>query len=182
MPGWRVDILCEDRRAERFLTRLCDRFGVKVLNVTIAPSGKGSASDWILRQYAAAVRRRRSRSYQQYLGLLVHIDGDQEGLLARKEQLGARLTEEQLAERADSEPVALFVPTWSIETWLAYLDGAVGVTETQSLKHLQPYAQLWSDPETETATILTASQQWPGPELLPSLADSKIEGSRLGLG
>lgn len=182
MPSWRVDILCEDRRSERFLVRLCERFGIKVLYVYIAPAGKGTASDWILKQYASLVRRRRSKNHQRFLGLLVHVDGDNLGLAVRKEQFATQLREEQLDPRSDSESVALLVPTWSIETWLASLNGADGVTETQSLKALPPYAELWRDGDSEAATILTAAQRWPGSEPLPSLVDSKSEGVRVGLG
>ena len=35
------------------------------------------------------------------------------------EAFGRRLLE----ERTDEDDVAVFIPTWNIETWLAYLDG-----------------------------------------------------------
>ena len=176
MPGWRVDILCEDHRTERFLLRLCQRFGVGVLHVYIAPDGKGSASNWVMKQYPLQTRRRRSKNYQKFFGLLVAVDGDEIGFHKRKEQLA------KLAPREGSEPIALFVPTWAIETWLAFLCDAESVTEDQKLKKLEPYARLWKDGETEAATILQASQRWPGTAPLSSLADSVVEGRRIGLG
>ena len=101
---YRVRILCEDRRSERFLRGLCKRFGVRILHVEVAPDSKGSASDWVLAKYAEAVGKRRSKNVQTTLGLLVHIDGDKHGFQARKAQMDDRLQRENLPLRGSSEP------------------------------------------------------------------------------
>jgi hypothetical protein len=130
--GFRVRLLCEDRRAERFFRALCAHHDVLVLDVQVAPSGVGSAADWVRKRYAAAVRLRRSKNFQQNLGLLVHIDGDDQGCVARKAQLGAELA--TYKPREPEEPVALFVPTWCIETWVLHLTGIAQPPETAKLK------------------------------------------------
>jgi len=73
------------------------------------------------------------------------------------------------------------VPTWSIETWVAFLCGDSGVTEDRSLKSIAPYRDRWRDGPTDSASVRLAATQWPGDESLASLADSSIEGARVGL-
>ena len=51
------------------------------------------------------------------------MDGDADGPAARLQQLGKACRDAGIAERTAEERVALFIPTWNIETWLAYLDG-----------------------------------------------------------
>ena len=90
----RVRVLCEDRRAERFARALCAQHGVELLRdgVDVAPSNGGAA--WVLARYAKHVRLLRSKNYQRNLGLIVHIDGDNQGVTARKTALDARLVED----------------------------------------------------------------------------------------
>jgi len=172
--GWRIEILCEDRRAERFLRRLCDRFRIRVLRVDVAPSGKGSAADWVLRRYPEVLKQLRSKNFQTRLGLVVHLDGDHVGLAPRKQQLKADA-------RGDDEPVALMVPCWSIETWLAALCGRE-VSEMEPLKENSSFSDLWADGRTETATIQKAVEAWPSPKPLPSLSEAQREAVRIGIG
>jgi hypothetical protein len=82
----------------------------------VSPQGKGAASAWVLANYATQVRKRRSKSFQANLGLLVVIDGDNVGLEARLEQLEDELAAASVKPRETNEPIAVFVPTWSIET------------------------------------------------------------------
>lgn len=178
---WRVEIVCEDRRTERFLRRLCERFGVRVLRVEVAPSGRGSAVEWVSRRYPDDVRRRRSRSFQRFLGLLIAVDGDGAGVTRRKAEFAARLEEDGVAPRGADESVALFVPTWSIETWLAALCGAPGVDEDRPLKNAAPFQELWRDGPSETATIRTAAETWPAGAAPSSLSDSVFEATRIGI-
>lgn len=51
------------------------------------------------------------------------IDGDSRGVRGRLSQLDQACREGNVGVRRDGDNVAIFVPTWNIETWLAYLDG-----------------------------------------------------------
>lgn len=179
----RIRILCEDRRTERFLRRLCQRYDIRVLEYIVAPSGKGDASRWVQQQYLTSVRQLRARNYQSNLGLLVTIDGDNKGVRARKDELAEELRSSGVPPRQDTESIAIFVPTWSIETWLAFLIGAPGVTESQPLKQHADFRGHWEDEgPTEAATIASAAKAWRGvDEPLPSLADAYVEAERVGL-
>ena len=183
MPsGKRIRILCEDRRTERFLRRLCRRYEIQVLDAEVAPAGRGDASVWVKQRYPTSVKQLRTRNYQQNLGLLVAVDGDNRGVHARKLELAEELENLHLSPRGSSEPIAIFVPTWSIETWLAFLCGLPGVTESQSLKEHSGYRALWQDGSAEAATILKAVEGWRSiDQPLPSLADAYVEAERVGL-
>lgn len=183
--GFRVRILCEDRLTERFLRKLCERFGVHVLDVVIHPGPRGAASAWVSAQYPRLVQLRRSKKHQQNLGLLVHIDGDNVGLQARKVELDAKLCAfvPQLDRRRPNEPVAVFVPTWCIETWLLHLAGIAQPPETEKLKrgcvpdpaYRPALNELKAD---ERSAIEKASRAWPGTSS-SSLQDAATEARRI---
>lgn len=179
----RVRILCEDRRTERFIRRLCQRFHVRVEGILIAPSGKGAASAWIRSNYAAHVRKRRSKSFQANLGLLVVVDGDNLGGTARLRELAEQLETAQIEPRGPTESIAVFVPTWSVETWLAHLSGVAGVDESTAWKEHARTRALWGDGATEANTVKIAVAAWNGADpALPSLQDAYTEAPRVGLG
>lgn len=178
----RVWILCEDRQTERFLRRLCERYGVQA-TVRPAPSGLGAAEAWVRNNYAEYVRKRRSKNFQTNLGLLIAIDGDNLGVTARLEQLDEQLDLEGIPRRGSDEPVAIFVPTWSIETWLAHLHGTEGIDETKSLKEHGELRALWRDGASAAATCKTAAAAWKSTATpLPSLRSAYEEAPRVGLG
>lgn len=55
--------------------------------------------------------------------MIIVTDGDNVGVLGRLRQLDAACREAGVQARTDEDDVAAFVPTWNIETWLAYLSG-----------------------------------------------------------
>jgi hypothetical protein len=179
----RLRLLCEDRRTERFIRRLCERYRIELMQPPeVAPVGKGAASAWVLRSYASQVRKRRSKSFQANLGLLVVIDGDNVGMEARLRELDAELRLAKAEPRGDAEPIAIFVPTWSIETWLAHLSGIEGIAETRPLKGDGEMRALWRDGTTEATTIRAAVGAWNGSDTpLPSLLAAYAEAPRVGL-
>lgn len=185
MTMTRVRILCEDERSERFLRGLCDRQGIRVLEVINAPRGKGAASSWVSARYPEAMKQRRSRNFQQGLGLLVHVDGDNLGPQSRRRQLDDALRAVQVSVRTANEPVAIFVPTWCIETWLLHLSGIATPPETAKLKRdpdptWRP--ALHQLEKQEALAIRQAVAAWSTADAtqLPSLADARTEGLRLG--
>jgi hypothetical protein len=56
-------------------------------------------------------------------GLIVMRDGDAQGVDARIKELMAACQAQGVEPRKDDDTVAIFIPTWNIETWLAYLGG-----------------------------------------------------------
>jgi hypothetical protein len=180
----RLRILCEDRRTERFVRRLCERYRIQVVvPPEVSPHGKGAASAWVLASYAKLVRQRRSKSFQANLGLLVVIDGDNVGLRRRLQELDEKLDAAGLEHRDPNEPIAIFVPTWSIETWLAHLHGSQGLDEGRALKDDGELRELWRDGTAEAAACKTAAAAWgTTPAPLPSLLAAYGEAPRVGLG
>ncbi|MBK6518439.1 MAG: hypothetical protein IPM79_17070 [Polyangiaceae bacterium] len=179
MPSWRLDILCEDRRTERFVRQLCERSSIQVLEVHSAPSARGDASAWVRLNYPIYAAKLRSKNFQRKRGLLVVIDGDNHGFAARKIELDEQLKAAHVPPRAPADPIAIFVPTWSIETWLSELCGRGPVLESQPLKDASADRDLWADGQSEKACLQTAANAWRKiPTSLPSLEDAYSEGSR----
>jgi len=177
--SFRVWILCEDRRAERFLRELCERFNVRVLEVIPAP--KKCASAWVLAKYPELVRKRRSKKHQRNLGLLVHVDGDNVGVTARKAALDGRLVQASLSKRLVDEPIALLVPTWCIETWLLHLSGYAETPESVPVKgnplYMNAVRRLGLD---ERQVLRNAVASWPANHV-PSLIDGARESQRVNI-
>lgn len=183
--AFRVRILCEDRRSERFLRGICAQHGLRVLSVDVAPFARGAASDWVLGRYADLVQRRRSKNFQQNLGLLVQVDGDSQGVQARKLALDARLSALQLPVRAADEPVAIVVPTWCIETWLLHLGDLAHPSESVKLKRDGDpafRAALQRLDEDEARFVRLAVEKWKAFAPAPlSLVDARVEVRRVGI-
>lgn len=183
MPSdaWRVDLLVEDRLTERFLRGLLRRYKIHLREAFIAPNGKGSAASWVLKNYPTRAKRLRSKNFQRMLGLLVVIDGDNLGVAARKLELEQERTQQGLVGRTPDDPIAILVPTWSIETWLAELCGRHPIAETAPLKHDPELRALW-DGQCAATTIGSAVAAWRGAEsALPSLTDAYGEAERFGM-
>jgi hypothetical protein len=81
--AWRVVLLCEDRRTERFFTKLLRRYGIEVLEVRVAPEGRGAADAWAKKQLRDEVRKLRSKNFQRSRGLWIVIDADEVGVTGR---------------------------------------------------------------------------------------------------
>jgi len=115
------------------------------------------------------------------LGLIVAIDGDNKGVGARKIELAAELASAGVPPREDDEAIALFVPTWSIETWLALLSSGAAVAETEPLKDHPAFRHLWEEGKAEAAVANAV----PGARILIVDASGTIIGngsrSRIGL-
>jgi len=116
-------LLCEDSQHEAFSRRFLREMGwdTRAIRVEKAPGGRGAGEQFVRERYPVELNAHRSRHVSQ--ALVVVIDGDSEGVAARLRQLDQACREAAIPERTPNEAVALFVPTWSIETWLAYLDG-----------------------------------------------------------
>ena len=120
----RIVILCEDTQHEVFIYRFLKKrsWGVRGLRVEKAPRGRGSGEQFVRERFPKELREYRSRKYAAY-ALIVMLDGDSVGVDARLRSLDASCRQQGVDPRSGDDRVAVFVPTWSIETWFAYLDG-----------------------------------------------------------
>ncbi|HEV7508912.1 MAG TPA: hypothetical protein VGS07_28815 [Thermoanaerobaculia bacterium] len=116
-------LLCEDKQQEVFARRFLNAIGWETRSMRIekAPPGRGAGEQFVRERFPRELKAHRSRPVSQVL--VVMMDGDAEGPTARLNQLNKACHEAGIAERARDERVAVFIPTWNIETWLAYLDG-----------------------------------------------------------
>jgi hypothetical protein len=62
---------------------------------------------------------------------VVVMDGDDKGVDARLNELARACEAQNILPRQNDDRVAIVVPTWNIETWLAYLSGK-DVNESRS--------------------------------------------------
>ena len=124
----------------------------------------------------------RSKNYQNNLCLLVAIDGDNKGISVRKLELAQELVNAGIEARKTDDPISVFVPAWSIETWLASLVTGKAYDENRPLKEDPVLHHLWQDDESKAQTISVAASRWrAGSPLLPSLASAYAEGLRIGV-
>jgi len=116
-------LLCEDNQHEAFARRFLNAMGweTRAMRVEKAPGGRGAGEQFVRERFSLELKAQRSRPVSQ--ALVVLIDGDHHGVAARLHQLDQACRDAGVAERTDEERVAIIVPTWNIETWLAYLDG-----------------------------------------------------------
>ena len=52
---------------------------------------------------------------------MVMIDGDRDGIRGRMDELDDACTKAETSPRNSEDQILVFIPTWRIETWLAYL-------------------------------------------------------------
>jgi hypothetical protein len=180
----RIVILCEDRAQQHFFKKLSEQLDHVVLpRIQIAPAGQGSAEQWVRKQYPTEVRAHRQKS-AELIGLVVGTDGDRFGVDQRKSDLDQALKGADLPLRQDDERIAICVPTWSIETWFAWLCGLSHVDEATKYKNDTGYNAAQRRQEI-SPTI--AAQRWteePKPdeaERVPSLDDGRWEMARLSV-
>ncbi len=120
----RIVLLCEDAQHEAFAKKLLTALGwqLRDFRVVKSPSGKGSAEQYVREQFPNELRGVRSKRGEKAY-LVVMIDGDDKGVAGRRASLDTACAERQITPASDADQVVICVPTWNIETWLAYLDG-----------------------------------------------------------
>ena len=184
----RLHVLCEDELHQRFVECLADRWhiGPRQRQITASPKAKGSASQYVLDNYVDAVKRWRADSHDTNVGLLVVIDGDNEGSDRRRRELALRLKDAKMAPIAVSDPVAIVVPTWHIETWIAWLCGHRPLDEQTRYKPDDVSGGVVGRKiRSGEYTPQRAADAWtpPAPDeaiYLPALTEARLEVRRLG--
>jgi hypothetical protein len=109
---------------------------VRKLRVVTSPRGRGAGEQFVRVQYAKELAYFRERRHRVGQLLIVMIDGDDRGVAGRVVQVEDAAVEGGQDRRGPDERVVIFVPTRSIETWFAYLDGQT-VDEQESYPRLQ---------------------------------------------
>ena len=122
--GVRVTLLVEDERLQRLAREVLLTFGFArhELRVEPFPVGRGSAKDWVTRQFAIQVRRLRAKAHQN-VALLTATDADQQSVANRIRDLESSLAAANGAPRGKEEQIVLWIPKWNVETWLLHLTG-----------------------------------------------------------
>jgi hypothetical protein len=118
-------LVCEDRQHETFARRFLGTAGwsTRRLRVEIAPPGRGAAEHFVRERFPIELSSYRTKRHQTGQALIAMVDGDSRGVKGRLDQLSEACKAKGVPPRTDEERVAILVPTWNIETWLAYLDG-----------------------------------------------------------
>ena len=122
----RIVLLCEDAQHVTFAKKLLQALGWRLRDFRIerSPSGRGSAEQFVRERFPIELRGLRSKRGEKAY-LVVMIDGDDKGVAGRRASLNAACAARQIPPPSDDDQVLVGVPTWNIETWLAYLDGEV---------------------------------------------------------
>lgn len=118
-------VLVEDERHKMLLYRYLLRRGLSRHDVRIkpAPTGEGSAEQWVRASFATEVRAHRIRQARTTAALIVVIDADTHTLAARLAQLDQELGKAGIPAVRPDEPVARLVPKRNVETWILCLNG-----------------------------------------------------------
>ena len=126
-------LLCEDQQHEAFLRRFFTAMGWKgrQLRFKISPLAKGSAEQFVREEFPKEITEYRKNRNRVGCELVAMLDGDAAGVDARLTALDEACNQASVSPRNNTDHVAVFVPTWNIETWLAYLNGET-VDETRS--------------------------------------------------
>ena len=118
-------IVCEDSQHEAFARRLFDKVGwhKRKVRVVKAPKARGSGSQFVLTRFVQEPIVYRANRHRVDIRLVIIIDGDAKGTDEIRSGLDQLCVAAGVDPRKDDEKVAIFIPTWRIETWLHYLRG-----------------------------------------------------------
>ena len=171
-----IVLLCEDTQHETFARRFLEEMGwsTRRLRVEKAPAGRGSAEQFVRVRFPielAAIRRQQLAQV-----LIVILDGDNQGTQGRQAELDEACQSNQMEIRRLDERVLVLVPTWNIETWIAYLDGQT-VDEARSNYPRLPRPRA-CQPHVETLAAMCQARML-RPPVPPSLESACTEYARV---
>ena len=116
-----IVLLCEDLQHAVFVRRFLKRRGLDTGQMRVEKCPGGSAEQFVRERYPLELEALRGRHPKTVL--IVVIDGDSKGVRRRRASLAEECRAANIKDRTAAEPVLVIVPTWNIETWLAYLAG-----------------------------------------------------------
>lgn len=120
-----IVVLCEDLQHAVFVRRFLKKAGwpTRRLREEIAPPGRGSGEQFVRERFPVELTAHRTNCSRVAAALVVMIDGDNQGPRKRTDSLAQACQSSGVETPRPDERVAVFIPTWNIETWIAYLDG-----------------------------------------------------------
>ena len=130
-----IVLLCEDRQHQAFVERFLESVGrltpkaKRRLRVEKASQGQGSAEQFVRERFPKELAEYRRRRNRVSMVLVVMLDGDAAGVAGRLADLDAACVKQGTLPRRSDEDVFVFVPTWRIETWLAWLKDGEPIDE-----------------------------------------------------
>ena len=171
----RMTLLYEDTQHEAFALRFLEKRGwsTRQIQRVKAPGGRGAAEQFIRRRFPIELQELRKQHGN--VSLVVLVDGDRYGLSERLTQLDTACDQERVPRRQANESVFVFVPTWSIETWLAYLDGQSVVEDESNYPRLPRQKDCKHHVEKLVDMCRTGQLKEPAP---PSLTAACVEYER----
>ena len=118
-------VVCEDTQQESFIRRFLSRRGwdTRRIRVEKAAAGRGSGEQFVRERFPVELNAYRKKAGQVDQVVVAMIDGDNHGVTTRLKELDDVCEKNGIPPRESADRVAVFVPTWNIETWFAYLDG-----------------------------------------------------------
>ena len=120
-----IVLLCEDEQHSVFMSRFFKVMGWnnRQLRIEKAPGGEGSAEQFVREKFPRELEAYRRNRNRVACMLAVMIDGDNQGVSGRSNNLQTACENASVQPRQTDDKVAIFIPTWNIETWLTYLEG-----------------------------------------------------------
>ena len=124
-----IVLLCEDTQHQVFVRRFLASTGRLTrkakhrLRVEKASQGRGAAEQFVRERFPRELAEYRRRRNDVSVALVVMLDGDAAGVAGRFAELDAACERQGIPIRRSDEDVFVFVPTWRIESWLAWLGG-----------------------------------------------------------
>jgi len=116
-------LLCEDKQQSAFMRRFFSAMGWDKRRIRVIPLPSKSGEQHVRIHFPKELKAYRTRRHKVRCGLAVMIDGDNQGVVKRIRQLDDECRKHEVEIRNSHEAVAIFVPTWHIESWIACLDG-----------------------------------------------------------
>jgi len=116
-------VLCEDTQQESFVRRFLKKTGWSTRRLRVEKSPGGSAEQFVRERFPIELEAYRKKRGQVGQAVVVMIDGDNRGVKARLLELETACQAKNIQSRQPEDNVAIFIPTWNIETWFAYLVG-----------------------------------------------------------
>jgi hypothetical protein len=120
-----VIVLAEDEHHRMLISRYLKKCGLNVHAIRIRPSpaGRGSAENWVRREFVKETEAYRIRQARAGSALIVMIDADTLTVQDRFSQLDQALQDGGKQTVGGTEHIARLVPKRNVETWILCLNG-----------------------------------------------------------
>jgi hypothetical protein len=119
-----VIVLVEDEHHRMLIVRYLKKRGFKehAMRIRNSPSGRGSAEDWVRKEFVKETTEYRNRQARAQTALIVMIDADTRTVQDRFNQLDEALRDSGAQAVVESERIARLVPKRNVETWILCLN------------------------------------------------------------